>query len=309
MHNVQFIAQEAHKIHDWFYGLFYILITLILLYGIISDYFKMPLGGTPNFTVLLGRVVIAVILLQAYPQISNFFSDISEALTTKLGSLGDMNVALKRMGDKVHSLTWSWTSVKESLIVFISYLCFLLLYFSVHLTQALYLYTIVLLYIFSPILIALFVLPQTAGATSGLFRSLIEASMWKPVWCVLGTILWSTGVSDIQADKTNISFLSAMCFSVLGAASLILTPIVVHTLTQGGVAGLAKGVGNIAIPGLMNLTPKGVLQRSYSMGRGAVSKTYSTFKGNKDDESKPPSKPFKISKKFIPKKHRKGVTV
>jgi hypothetical protein len=207
VHKIQFIAQEAHKIHDWFLALFYILITLFLLYGIISEYFKLPLGGTPNFQVLLGRVLVAVILLQAYPQISNFFADISDLLVKKLGDLGDINAALKRVGDKVHTLSWSWTSVKESLIVLISYLCFLLLYFSVHLADAIYLYTIVLLYIFSPILIALFVLPQTAGATSGLFRSLIEASMWKPVWCVLGTILWSTGVSDIQSGKNDISFL------------------------------------------------------------------------------------------------------
>jgi hypothetical protein len=306
MHQIQFIAQEAHKIHDWFYGLFYVLITLFLLFAVISEYFKLPLGGTPNFTVLLGRVLIAVLLLQAYPQISNLFADLSEGIVQKLGSLGDIKVALQKMGDKVHSLTWSWTSVKESLIVLICYLCFLILYFSVHLCNALYLYTMVLLYIFSPILIALYVLPQTAGATSGLFRSLIEASMWKPVWCVLGTILWSTGISDIQADKTNISFLSAICFSLLAAGSLIVTPIIVHTLTQGGISGLAKGLGNIAVPGLMNLTPKGVAKTSYSIGRGAATKVYNKFRPDSEEDSN--NKQFKKGgfkmKKFVPKKRK-----
>lgn len=267
MHDLNFISQEAHKIHDWFQALFYVLITVFLLVGVLIEYFKMPLGSTPSFGTLVGRVLIAAILLHTYPEISNMFNNISSAISTHLGNLTEFKLALEKMGDKLHTLNWSWTSTRQTIIVIMSYLCFFLLYFSVHVAQALYLYTSVLLYIFSPVLIALFVLPQTAGATSGLFRSLIEVSMWKPVWCVIATLIWSTGISDIQAQGTQVSFLSAICFCLIAAGSLLSTPMVVHALAGGGLSAMAQNISTIGVPGIGSVTPLKSVAGMANMGK------------------------------------------
>lgn len=255
MQDIQFIAQEAHKIHDWFQSLFYALVTTFLLIGVFLEYFRWPLGGVPSFGPLVGRALIAAILLHTYPETSNVLADLSQGLSAKLGDLNEFKLILDRLGDKVDKLTWSWTSVRESLIVGISYLCFFLLYFSVHVAQALYLYAVVVLYVFSPILIALFCLPATAAATSALYRSLIEASLWKPVWCVIATLLWSTGVSELQGEASPYSLLSSICFCIIAAGSLVLTPIVVHALAGGGVSAMARSLATLGIDGVTAINP------------------------------------------------------
>ncbi|MBI4403626.1 MAG: hypothetical protein HY537_05670 [Deltaproteobacteria bacterium] len=270
MDHLNWIAREVHNIHDWFQAVFYLLVTVFLLVSVFIEYFKLPLGQTPSFAPMVGRVLIAAIALHAYPQIHNLMADISDALCQKLGDTTGLKYALDRMADKVDQLSWSWVSIRQNIIVAISFLCFLILYFSVHVAQALYLYTLVILYTFSPILIALYVLPQTAGATSALFRSLIEASMWKPVWCAIATILWSSGVSDIQAEGSSISFVSAVCFSLIAAGSLVLTPRVIHHLAGAGMSAMAGSFSNIGIDGIASITPIRATQTGWNIaGRAA----------------------------------------
>jgi hypothetical protein len=266
MADLGWLSQEMHKIHDWFQATFYVLVTVFLLLGVVLEYFKMPLGNTPSFGTLIGRALIAAILLHTFPEIANTINDLAAALSKQLGDLTQFRLALDKMGDKLGQLSWSWTSARQSAIVILSYLCFFLLYFSVHVAQALYLYSSVLLFVFSPILIALFVLPQTAAATSGLFRSLIEVSLWKPVWCVIATLIWSSGISDIQGTTSHVSFLSAVCFCLIAAGSLIMTPMVVHALASGTVSSLASSLGSIGIPGVMNLTAANVASKALTGG-------------------------------------------
>ncbi|MGZ6311243.1 MAG: hypothetical protein ACXWOH_11455, partial [Bdellovibrionota bacterium] len=195
MNDVSWLASQAHQIHDIFYGLFYALVTVFLLLGIFIEYFKWPLGGMPSFSTLIGRVLIAALLLNTYSEVSNTLADFVDAFSSKLGDLNQLNVVLSKMGDKLGEFSLSWVHIKETLVQIISFLTFFLLYVAVHAIQAFMLYTWTLLYVFSPLLIALYVLPATAGATKALYRSLIEVSCWKIVLSVLATLLWSFALS------------------------------------------------------------------------------------------------------------------
>ncbi|MBI4402591.1 MAG: hypothetical protein HY537_00430 [Deltaproteobacteria bacterium] len=251
MIDMTWLSQEATRIHGYFCSLFYTLVTLFLLLGVLCEHFKLPIGGVPSFAPLVGRALIAALLLHCYPDIARILADISDAIAKHLGNLNQFKFVLERMSEKMHSFSWSWVSVKGSLILLLSFITFFLLYFSVHVTQAFLIYTWTVLYVFSPILIALYVLPQTASATSGLFRSLFEASVWKIVWAVLATLLWSTGASEIE--KQNI--IAATCFNLILAGSLLLTPLIVHLLAKGGLSTLASAGGSMAVGGIASLTP------------------------------------------------------
>lgn len=269
MGDITWLTQEAHKIHDWFQALFYGLVLLFLLVGLLLEYFKWPIGGIPNFGPLVGRALVAAILLHIYPEVANLVSDLTTAASQHLGNLNEFKTVLTKLSEKNAQLTISWTSVKTSIIVLITYLCFFLLYFSVHVAQAFYLYTLVMLYIFSPILCALYVLPQTAAATSALYRSLIEIACWKPVWCVIATLLWSTGVSEITGSGSEVSFLSAICFCLIAAGSLLMTPMVVHSLAQGGMTSLAQNLGSISMAGIGTVTAGGAMLKGLKAAGGS----------------------------------------
>jgi len=267
MEHLQWVAQESHRIHDWLQGIFYLLVTVFLVIGVLIEYFNFPLGGTPSFGPLVGRALVAVILLYTYPEIANLMADLADGISAKLGDLTQFKNALDRLGEKVDQLSWSWVSIRQNILVAASLLCFFLLYFSLHVAEAAHLFTIVVLYIFSPILIALFVLPNTAGATKGLYKSLIEASLWKPVWCVVGTILWTTGLTDIQTESSTVSFLSAICFCLIASGSLLATPLLVHSLAGAGMSAMAQNFGSIGLPGLGSFTPMGAMSKALNITR------------------------------------------
>lgn len=272
MADITWLASEAKTIYEIFYSFFYMLVTMLLLLGVVLEYFRIPMGDMPSFGQLVGRVFIAALLLHAYPDITNAIADITDAIAARLGDLNQFKLVLDRMGDKLGELSWSWVSFKDTVILLISFLTFFLLYFSIHIADAFYLYAWTLLYVFSPLLIALYVLPATSSATKALFRSLIEIACWKIVWSVIATLLWSAALSNINDNGAQISFLTAISFNIILAGSLLLTPFVVHALAGSGIATMTRNVGALAIGGLA-ITPgsaiaggKAVSSKSFGVG-------------------------------------------
>jgi hypothetical protein len=240
------IVGGAEQIHQTFETIFYSLVTILLILGVILEYFKFPLGGVPGFGLLVGRALVAVLLLCIYPEVSNLLADISDAFSTQLGDLNSFKLVLSKMGDQLLHFSASWLSVKDTILVAITFLTFFLLYAAVYFVEAMTLYAWVLLYIFSPLLIALYVLPSTAQATKSLFRSLVEVSLWKIVFSVMATLLWTSAASDINQDA-NLSFVTVIIYNLFLAASLLLTPVLVSALAGAGISGVAGSLGTTAL--------------------------------------------------------------
>lgn len=269
--DLTWLAEQARHVHGIFHAWFFPLITLFLGLGVVLEFFKLPLGSMPSFGTLVGRAIVASILLYAYPEISNAIADVVDAISSQLGSLNDFNMVLAKMGDKLKDLTWSWVSFKDSIIGILSYLSFFLLYISVYAIQAFMIFSWTLLFVFSPLLIALFVIPGTAMATKALFQSLIEVGLWKVTWSVLATLLWSLALSEINSGGTEVNFLTAIFLNLILAGSLLLTPLVVHALAGQGISSLATTAGGIVAGATMG-TPmvfaEGVRRKAMTSYRG-----------------------------------------
>lgn len=242
--DTSWLAQEARTIHQVFTNYFYILVGTLILLGVVLDYFKLAIGGTPQFGLLVGRALIASLLLMATPEIMNALSSVTDAISQELGDMNKVKFVMSKMSDKVGTFTWSWVSVKESLLLAISFITFFILYIAVHLADSLFLYTWMLLYVFSPVLIAFFVLQSTASATKGLFRSMIEVSGWKVVWSVLTSLLWSFAMIELDKPDSNISFLSVIILNLMLFFSVLVTPKITSALINGGLSQIASSFGD-----------------------------------------------------------------
>ncbi len=251
MADLGWLSNQAHGIHDLLGGMFYPLITVFLCLSLFFEYFKWPLGSTPAFPTLVGRALIAVLLFHTYADATNTLANFSDAFSSRLGDFNQFQLVLSKMGDRLGELSWSWVSVRDTLTLVLSFVTFFLLYFSVHVVEAFLIYSWTLLYVFSPFLIALYIFPVTAGATSALYRSLIEVCCWKVVWSILATLVWSAALSDINQPGHDIHFVAAISFNLILAGSLLLTPLVVHSLAGQGISSLAKTVGGIAVGATM----------------------------------------------------------
>jgi hypothetical protein len=281
--DMSWLAGEARQIHDVFSSLFYSVVLLLITFGVVTSFFKMSIGQVPEFMTLVGRAILAAFILAAFPEIMNTLANITDQLAKDVGQLNNLTLVVSRLGEKIGKLTFSWVSVKDSVILIVSYLTFFLLYISVYVANALYLLTWTLLYIFSPVLIAAFTLPSTAAATKGLFRSLIEVCLWKISWSVLAALLWSFALSQINDPKYDVDFLTAIVLNVMLAFSVLLTPMVVRSLISGSMSGAASTMGS-AILAAAALTPTGMLAKS----KLAAGKLRGAFASDGDEDPEDP---------------------
>ncbi len=282
---MHWLASEAKQLHFLFASFFNSMVLTMIVGGVVVSFFKMPLGQVPEFLTLVGRAIIASFILAAFPEILNFMADLTDNLAATIGNLNNFKLVLSRLGEKIGQFTWSWVSVKDSVLLIISYLTFFLLYVSVYVADAVYLLVWTLLYIFSPILIAAFTLPSLASATKGLFMSLVEVCLWKVLWSCLAALLWSFALSEINKPEYDVDFLTAILLNLLLAFSVLLTPMLVRSFLSGKLTQAAQNMGGMIL-GAAALTPTGMLANSKALGVAAVSKMKSTQSEQTESEVK-----------------------
>ena len=242
MMDLSWLALEAQKIHGIFQSAYFGLITVFLLIAVILDFFRIPMGNVPGISVLIGRCLIATLLLISLPEIMNAIASITDSIASEIGDLNNFKLVLSRMGEKLKDLSWSWTSVKDMVILVISFLSFFVLYITVYFADASFLYVWTLIYIFSPLILALFVLPATAGATNAMFRSMIEVSLWKIIWCSMSALLWSTALSSINNPQYHVDFLTAIVLNLMLTLSVLMTPVLVRAIFSSGISNVATNL-------------------------------------------------------------------
>ena len=276
MSDVTWLASEAHKLHDIFHQLFFGILTLLLLSGVIVEYFRFPLGGMPSFAQLVGRALVAMIMLVSFADFTAIVSELTDSLASRIGDLNNFDLVLAKMGDKLEEFTASWVSVKETITLALSFITFFGLYFSIYIAEGIHLFTWTLSYVFSPILIVLFVLPATSSATKALYRTIFEVCLWKVVWSVLATLLWSSALNDINAPGKDVNFISVICLNLTLASSVLLTPWVVHALANSGLSGFTRTLGGVAV-GAATISPASVMKAAKSTALKGIERGKSAY--------------------------------
>ena len=284
MIDLSWLSTEARSIHAIFESIFYGMAVIFILLAVVSEMISMPIGAVGSTPQLIGRVLIAAFLLHSYPEVTNALSDFVDALATKIGGFNEFHHVLDRMGDKLKSLTLSWISIKEALIVGFTFITFFLLYISVFIANAGVIFVWLVLYVFSPVLIVFFVLPSTAHITAALYRALIEVCAWKIVWATLAALLWSSAMSEI--NKSDVNFLTVICLNIILALSLLFTPIIVNMIASRGIAGAATNAMGMAAgaaaftPGaLASRLTKQTVAKSYGAGKSGMSAGFNKLTG------------------------------
>jgi len=271
MVDISWLTNEAHRIHHYFASVFYLMITVLLLVGILVEYFRFPLGQVPSFGVLLGRAFIAILLLSIYNEIANTLATLTDAMAEGIGGFDNLDAVLKKMSEKVDGYSGDWLNARSLIMTVLSILTYTFLFYSVIIAEAAHIFTWTLLYVFAPLLIALFVIPATSGATKALFRSLIETCFWKIVWATLAALLWASVLVDMNNSGT-IDFIKMICVNLILGGSLLATPFIVHALATSGLAGFTRNFTGIATAaGFM--TPMKAARKLMSGGRRMTQST------------------------------------
>ena len=242
--DLTWLATEAKTLHGVFEGISFSFLLTLFLIGIVLELFKLPMGGTPELNQMVGRLLIAVILMVAVPDVMNILADVGDTVTKQLGSFNDFAHVKERLREQLAHLSWSWVSVKDAVLLVISLLSYVVLLIGLHMADAIFLYAWVLLYVFSPILTACYVLPVTSSATRTLFKSLIEVTVWKCLWAVMGALVWSMAASQVNDPKYQLNFITVIIMNLLLFFSLWKVPAMTAAFLGGGISQMASGIGS-----------------------------------------------------------------
>jgi hypothetical protein len=256
-----FLATEAQKLHGIFQNAFFVMLGAFLTLAAVMELLKMPLGDSPGIATLLGRALLASLLLIALPEVMNFVADATDSISREIGDLNSFHLVLSRLGEKLRDLSFSWTSLKDVVTILLSFLSFFGLYVTVYFAEAAFLFAWTLIYVFSPLVLALYVFPATAGATRALFRSILEVSLWKIAWACMAALLWSTALSEINKPEAHVNWLTSIVLNLMLMISVLLTPKIVRALFSGGIAEFAGSMGT-AVQGAASLTPPAALAKA-----------------------------------------------
>jgi hypothetical protein len=228
-----FLAAEAQKLHGIFQNAFFVMLTAFISLAVVMEFLKLPLGDSPGFSSLLARALLATLFLIALPEIMNFVADATDSIAGEIGNLNNFHLVLSRLGEKLKELSFSWTSLKDVVTILLSFLSFFGLYITVYFAEAAFLFVWTLIYVFSPLVFALYVFPATAGATKSLFRSILEVSLWKITWACMAALLWSTALSNINQPSSHVSWLTSIVLNLMLMISVLMTPKVVRGIFSG----------------------------------------------------------------------------
>jgi hypothetical protein len=259
--DMTWLAQEAQKLHSIFQQAFFTMLATFLIVAVVMEFFKLPLGNSPAFSTLIGRSIVATILLIALPEIMNFVADTTDSISKEIGDLNNFKLVLGKLGEKLKELSFSWTSLRDVFTILISFLSFFALYVTVYFAEAAFLFCWTLIYVFSPLVLALYIFPQMAGATAALFRSILEVSLWKICWSAMATLLWSMALSNINQPSANVNWLTSIVMNLMLMISILMTPKLVRALVSGGVSELASNAQG-AVMSAASLSPPVALAKA-----------------------------------------------
>lgn len=123
----------------------------------------------------------------------------------------------------------------------------------------------------------------TAQITKNLFLGMIEVASWKIVWAILGAMLTSLSYGD--AYKAEGSYLTLVVMNFVIAASMLMTPKMVRSISGGGVQTMSSNIGSSAL-GLVALAHTKMLKPMANLektSRSAIGNAGSNFMNRASD--------------------------
>ncbi|MBI2026388.1 MAG: type IV secretion system protein [Deltaproteobacteria bacterium] len=215
------------------------LLLPAFLLALVFIYFRTT-WGSPDFFDAIKRLVIAALLIVAFPEIVKVIISISGFISETISP--DSADFFKEFFSKgVESSKESLN--KGSLLNFpnliiggLSFLCWCVSYVASYFIIAMRQFMWAVLCALAPLLILCHIFPSTSNITKGLFKSLIELSCWEIYWRILEQILHTLGYVELTGVG---DWFITMVLNLIVAFSMIQTPAVVRSILGGSLTSIS----------------------------------------------------------------------
>jgi hypothetical protein len=231
-------------------NLFWTCLPVLVLLAFVTLYMTGNISGEA-FARLFKRVVIAAILLYALPTISETFVEIENYLVSAFGGEESLHSIFVKVSTHIHDTkteaTSNWFKIGQLGLTVFSTLSFIILSVVYHFLNVLHISLWNLLNIMGPLALLGCVFPSFTKMAQGIFYGMLELSLWRPFWVILGRILIAIGFGDSPSDPSQWVDVAIMNFAV--AALMAGTPLIVHHFLSGSLASIGGGAVQTMIGG------------------------------------------------------------
>ena len=269
----ELLGTLVKNIHTSLSGLFYLALPVAVIMAVVIGYFK---SGSPDYIDLLKRTIVAVIILVAFPEISQTILDVCNGIAQKIDDMKGLETFLQMAQEKTQSYATAKNVLllrfNDLIVAVISLLCFMILFIARFLMIAMYYFFWILLSALSPIFILFYIFPSTAYLTKNLFRGLIEVASWKILWAVLSAMLASTSLANIYYVEGN--HITLIVLNLVVAIAMLLTPLIVRSIMGEGAQSAATMIGGATVAAVTKIP---VRTKSLYNGTRQVASDFKTY--------------------------------
>ncbi len=207
-------------------------VVLLLVMEILKE-------DNPNLRGLTRRVVLSILLLYTFDWTLDAIATIGDAVTEKINGLQKLSEVLSKLGPN-YSGHDSWFNLRETMIYIFSLAAYIIAYLGFFVATALTHFVWTILYVCSPLMILMFVSPQTSFVTGSLYKGLIQVVIWKVLWSILGVLLLKLAM---QPDVSGMEdYLMSIILNLCIGICMLFIPIATKSLINDGMSGAAETI-------------------------------------------------------------------
>ncbi len=232
----QFLSGVGAELHAEMVKMYWLLLVPFVVLLLVMEILK---EENPNLRGLARRIMLSILLLYTFDWTLDAIATIGDAVTEKINGLQKLSEVLAKLGPN-YSGHDSWFSLRETAIYILSLFAYVVALFGFFLATALTHFVWTILYVCSPLMILMFVSPQTSFVTGSLYKGLIQVVVWKVLWSILGVLLLKLAM---QPDVSGIEdYLMSIILNLCIGLCMLFIPLATKSLINDGMSGAAETI-------------------------------------------------------------------
>ena len=263
------LPEVCRHINSTLTDLYWILIGPLVLFLIILEFFRS--SGSPGAGDIIRRSIISVVLLITFQDVTNLISSMSDGIVRFIEGPTKLTDLLEVLKEKQGEYQAGMFDFKQHIVLFVSFLAYLVAYLGVFVSNALIYFVTGILYCVSPLMILMYCSEKTSFICINLYKGLLSVATWRILWSILGIFLLRLANDPAVGDWSNV--FTSIVMNVCVGVSMLFIPLFTRSLLSDGLVSMAGGMA--MAPALMATgAAKTYFAKQMKAGMGFVSRPF-----------------------------------
>ena len=253
------IPAAAREMRAELVELYWILLVTVTLLVVVFEFFKTG-EGQLNPGGIIKRVALSIIMLWSFDETVNTIGALTDGVADRLGGTDNLKALFAEIKRSHGENSPGLFRYRQMIMYYLSAICHMIALVGYFVTDVSIHFVYTILYVLSPLMILAYVPRATSHITANLYRGILQVSLWKILWCLMGNLLFR--LADVSDVGDTESMIMRPILNIIIAVSMFRIPFFASSLLGDGLLGTAKSVSqHITLPvsrGIKRTSLKGV---------------------------------------------------